>query len=187
MPSAYLVMHDDMGNYMISKKRITNRWWQGALAPAATAVNQAGQFGLPGGGINPAESAYRAAVREFHEESGVDLRAGGEIDTVELVRNHHYVAVDVEVSPQRLRNLCQTANANVQPAPANAETPAGPVRDWEHAEFRIVRGANICKYLGTGLYVIPAHRAAIAQRPAHSQAIDWYRAIGLVIEGQCQP
>jgi hypothetical protein len=59
---------------LVAKKRIINSWWQ-AGPRTRSAVNQAGQWALPGGDCKADEDPEQAALREFKEEIGVELDA----------------------------------------------------------------------------------------------------------------
>ncbi len=56
-----------------------------------------GEWSLPGGRIEPGERAVDAALRELHEETGVEARILGLIDVVDGIfpeAGRHYVLID---------------------------------------------------------------------------------------------
>ena len=57
---------------LIGRKRCFNAWWQSRLQQWGV-VNQAGQWALPGGRIDPGEFPVDQAKKEFKEETGLDL------------------------------------------------------------------------------------------------------------------
>jgi 8-oxo-dGTP pyrophosphatase MutT (NUDIX family) len=67
--------------------------------------NHAGQISMPGGRIEPRDpSPWHAAVRETHEEIGVDLSNSspwGMLDQIYVAASRFYVTAFVAYSPQR--------------------------------------------------------------------------------------
>lgn len=58
---------------------------------------RAGEWSLPGGRIEPSERAVDAALRELHEETGVEAEIVGLIDVVDGIfpeAGMHYVLID---------------------------------------------------------------------------------------------
>jgi len=54
-----------------------------------------GQWSIPGGRIEPGETAAAAALRELREETGVDAELLGLVDVVDYISpDLHYVLVD---------------------------------------------------------------------------------------------
>ena len=56
-----------------------------------------GEWTLPGGRIEPGERAANAALRELHEETGVNAKLGPLIDVVDSISDaggYHYVLID---------------------------------------------------------------------------------------------
>lgn len=54
-----------------------------------------GEWSLPGGRIEPGETANAAALRELHEETGVDAELIGLIDVIDAIfPPYHYVLID---------------------------------------------------------------------------------------------
>lgn len=56
-----------------------------------------GEWSLPGGRIEPGEKAVDAAIRELHEETGIEASIGGLVDVVDGVfpeAGRHYVLID---------------------------------------------------------------------------------------------
>lgn len=62
----YLAVMSDTGGVLIARK---NWYWKGG----STFLNNAGQWVFPGGGVEEGEDRASAAIREFREETNVDL------------------------------------------------------------------------------------------------------------------
>ncbi len=71
-----------------------------------------GQWGFPGGAVEPGESLREAALRELLEETGVHAESLGMVDVVEVRefdgggRHHHYVLIAM---------LCRYLSGNLTP------------------------------------------------------------------------
>ncbi len=70
------------------------------LVRRATPPRQ-GEWSIPGGRIEPGETARAAALRELKEETGIEAELGGVIDVVDAMfktedgdLTHHYVLID---------------------------------------------------------------------------------------------
>ncbi len=80
----YLILTDGE-NCLLSQKRLTNAFYQGRVKtnnrqePIDSVVNQAGQMAPSAGGKVEHGHPVANALREFHEETGIDLLSG-EID-----------------------------------------------------------------------------------------------------------
>lgn len=77
MPSVYVcVTYTDPGGikyFLIAKKNTAARWHQWGAAAGSAIANNPGQHVFPGGELGPGEDARAGAVREFREQTGVDL------------------------------------------------------------------------------------------------------------------
>ena len=133
MPQVYLAILAPQAapwtHALLAKKRVTNRFWKGALQTYTDPVNQAGQWALPGGKqeVNDQGSVHTAARREFREETGVDLqpyyptRPGGGVleehafsgDQTTTIR--FWLAV-LRVTDEQQTNIRTQVNTNVAPA-----------------------------------------------------------------------
>lgn len=182
MPQVYLVVHDNIGNYLITKKRCKNSWWNGKTQSPSSFVNQAGQWALPGGEIEAHdETATKAALREFKQETAIDLidfsPSTGE--TSEIVRDTKYIAIEYEISSEKLIILRDAANSNVQPNPVDINIPNNrDVCDWELAEFKIVHYTSIRLHLGERQaipFIINMNNHILTYPARH--AVDWYGTI----------
>ena len=117
---------------LIAKKRVINRWWRRQLGQPA-AVNQAGQWALPGGAKGGNEDQRAAAKREFQEETGVDLQTdfaahlavedypfnpdGFPMGGNEQAPPQGFSLVVLRVSTARQSHCCATANTSIGPKP----------------------------------------------------------------------
>ncbi|MFC0152776.1 NUDIX domain-containing protein [Xanthomonas dyei] len=164
-------------------------------------VNQAGQWSLPGGRINPGESAEQAARREFSEETGFALENPADFsrdldielkdpggNAFQLVRFKSTAALDgiVDVINRAIRSRVGANRPN-----------ASAVCDWEIASVQRIDRSQLTHYLGVhqplapqtieeGAYV--SAKLAYPPKPGppypttrddtwprrESQAIGWY-------------
>ncbi|MGZ3297851.1 MAG: NUDIX hydrolase [Asticcacaulis sp.] len=54
-----------------------------------------GEWSIPGGRIEPGEALHAAALRELHEETGVEAEIAGLIEVYEIIEpGFHYVLID---------------------------------------------------------------------------------------------
>ena len=78
MPQVYLAILAPQAapwtHALLAKKRVTNRFWKGALQTYTDPVNQAGQWALPGGKMGGTETVHEGAKPEFKEETGYDIQ-----------------------------------------------------------------------------------------------------------------
>lgn len=70
---AFAIIRDDQGRVLISR-RVDNGW-----------------FNLPGGGVEPHESATEGLVREVREETGLEVEAGRLIGLYSKPQKHEIV------------------------------------------------------------------------------------------------
>ena len=179
----YAIFCDKSHNVLIVKKKVKNSWWSGGLCAPAR-VNQAGQWALPGGNLNQDEKPDIGAMREFSEETGIDLKnfPGGTSGAV-IKRTDQYILVCFQLSTAHLNDLCSGINHNVSPKQNNLSTPTGHVVDWELAEARVLRAAEVTQYLGVRQNISPHLDASTprAKKP-DSQKIDWYAEMAEIIK-----
>lgn len=185
-----------------AQRRISG--WAGSQSPRL--VNQAGQWALPGGRMSVAETAERAARREFQEETGVELDAGYAMAYHTLFQtapggaDFYLVCFDLP-GGQDIADLVTRINANLMAQTGWLNRPtAGSVVDWELDAVCTVAQDELSSSLGTYQPVsipdtlrpvpvpMPAGGADIAawerrqRRFAESQSIDWYLRMARYIE-----
>jgi 8-oxo-dGTP pyrophosphatase MutT (NUDIX family) len=197
VPQAYLCIVDGQvanRRVLVTRKRCVNRFWSGAVSANGTVVNQAGQRALPGGGVHHNETAQQAALREFREESGVNVSgdvagplAPPNVATHALTDANGvgFSLVVLVVPAARLDAIRVQAHANVQPHALHPNRPqGGAVRDWEQDGFWAVPKATAVANLGAAVAIPPIHQVAVNNRAAAaawSQATDWYALMGAEI------
>jgi 8-oxo-dGTP pyrophosphatase MutT (NUDIX family) len=186
MSKAYLALHDEKNRFFLVKKRLRNMWWEGHLAAKPTVVNQAGQWALPGGRRGK-ESPEAAALREFLEETGVDLdnfatKTPVVVKTVPGERAADYYLVDLPVKGERLLSICEHVNINLQPSDLEPRRPRGPILDWELDEAVLVSAEHLSGYLGAKQSVPLRLKEDLAAVSLDSQKIDWYRDMALLLQ-----
>ena len=198
--SAYALVTDG-ARYLLTRKRVRNSYWGGVLKTAGQnghdqAVNNAGQFALPGGKVEAVEdngNPVFTAMREMEEETGILLDslhpARTQMVFLDPTAGHHgtaFAVVIFQVAPMALTNLSIQANQNLQPAALNPASPAGGgnprMTCWEHDSVVLVNGANLAGSLGVRVPVADAHIAALIINNHHSQSITWYAAIADTVQ-----
>jgi len=166
----YAVLYDPNNNVLIAQKRASNRFWQGKVQHnGKTSVNQAGQFCLPGGGLEPTDGMKldiaAGARREFKEETGV---------TIDRCPNRHIQpfkedGCEYAMALFEYPNIAALAwiiNVNLQPRTTDAQAPAGTgITDWELSSVRAVPVRDVGLYLG---------RQQGKALHGHRHAINWY-------------
>lgn len=99
-----------------------------------------GEWSLPGGRIEPGERATDAALRELHEETGVQARLLGLIDVVDGVfpeAGRHYVLIDYVAEWTAGEPVAGDDAADAAFMPVEAALAAA---DWSETR-RIIRSA----------------------------------------------
>lgn len=183
MPQAYLVLCGKTSRkYLIAKKRVTSKKFDGQYLTNPQLVNAAGQYALPGGGFNQAKDhdAEAAAFREFAEETGVKLSQ--QIST-EKYEKKPYSFFVLEVDDKDLENICKEASENVRP---DARDPLKPqnrrLKSFEMEGFFLVDPKDISNYLGNYQEIPAEKKPRSYNRSHHTQAINWYGQIAQAIK-----
>lgn len=167
----YLAVQDDERNTVIVRKREFSKWWNGQLTTEESLVSQAGQWALPGGRLAPDESPVLAAIREFGEETAVDL--SGLVDSAMLHECDGYVLVTIRPAP--VLEIVNRINLHVAPNPAYPMVPSCiRIRNWEIQLARLVGVRELERYLGVPQGVSEKVRQAKHGARLYSQLIDWY-------------
>jgi len=190
--SIYLAIADKNGMVMVVKKRIVNSWWEGEIQRSQV-VNQAGQYALPGGRQNGAESRRETAIREFYEETGIDLNHNNEFRVLNdaFILNDYYAVVLGYVP--NIDELSMFINVNIEtndPAALQPPQAYSEVSDWELGLAFRIPVERIEQYLGVQnnhgdeftryRTRLESHR----QRYPYRHSIDWYGEIGSVLSQQ---
>jgi len=207
MPQVYLALRDKDdnpdkdNNYLITQKRLTNNWWKGRESGNATIVNQAGQYSLPGGGMDYYKDKgdpVNTAIREFKEETGINIAK--DVTHVETRSFDQYGApaasdraafhvVVCQTTADRLRGYHDTINKNVAPAQSGPGPANKDVKDWEIGSAHIFSAKELDQHLGVRKELSDEALAELgtckkpgnldcssdkALRGHKTQKIDWY-------------
>ena len=81
-----------------------DRWYLPLTLRPAHLVAHAGQVSLPGGAIEPGETSWQAAVREFHEELGAEglaIEPLGRLSAIYVQASHFRIEPWIGFAPQR--------------------------------------------------------------------------------------
>ena len=168
-----VVCNLELDLFLITKKNVVNRFWEGQLSATDTVVNQAGQYALPGGRIEATETPQMAGSREFLEETGVDLGKFAGTWGEEFSMKDEYTALLYEVEPGTLFQLEILINQNISQR---------NVTDLEHECVVLVGGGAVTQYLGVKVSIPTNFVQAVADETKarqYSQSITWYAAIAV--------
>ncbi|MFO0623228.1 MAG: NUDIX hydrolase [Polyangia bacterium] len=159
----------DWKSILIAQKRIVNDLWGGKKAQAPSLVNQAGQFCLPGGGLEKGLTPEQGAVLEFLEETGVDLNAvlSPRGTKVKEFAKGYFCCVFVMLSVNEMQVVFQAARNNIA---------QGQVKDGE-LERVILAGFPVARFLGNRVALPVEYDKAIQSAKKYSQDVDWYALI----------
>lgn len=159
----------DWKSILIAQKRIVNDLWGGKKAQAPSLVNQAGQFCLPGGGLEKGLTPEQGAVREFLEETGVDLNKvlSPRKTLVKSFAKGYFCCVFVSVSVNEMQVIFQMARNNIA---------QGNVKDGE-LERVILSGFPVARFLGNRVALPMEYDNALKTAKKYSQDVDWYALI----------
>lgn len=166
----YVVVRNDSNKMiLIAQKRQFNSFWGKKRARYASIVNQAGQFCLPGGRVEKTDLSYTAtAIREFKEETGVDLESYAGVSFREFQLAEGFVVVEALVCLGHVFEMENAANNNLQPGQYGKPAGSGVV-DWELSRVIAISDSVATHYLGSRLDV--DDRIDINH---YRQSIDWY-------------
>jgi len=151
-----------------------NEWRMPLIVRHADLAHHGGQVGLPGGLIEPGETALQAALRELHEEIGVPadgIEPLGQFSPLYVYVSNNYVTPWVAVIHRRptfQRNAAEVAEVIELPI-ASLFDPAqiGEFdRQWESAPQRVPYFAFDLHRIWGATAMILAEFAAIAGPPA---------------------
>ena len=164
----------DWKSILIAQKRIVNDLWGGKKAQAPSLVNQAGQFCLPGGGLEKGLTPEQGAVLEFLEETGVDLNAvlSPRGTKVKEFAKGYFCCVFVMLSVNEMQVVFQAARNNIA---------QGQVKDGE-LERVILAGFPVARFLGNRVALPMEYDNALKTAKKYSQDVDWYALIAKDID-----
>ncbi len=211
MASVYLAVVDDQQatrQVLIAKKRCVNSFWGYGVSASGSVVQQAGQWALPGGGLDGRESTWAGAFREFREETGVEVARDATPApnarpwiqptnvTVHALRGPSgqpnvgdldFSLVVLQVSPARLERHRPAGRPNLQPStnPNQQGRPVGPLKDWELELVEVVTKAVAVARLGLAVGIPTNYHTQVAQQAgaqAWTQSVDWYARMGTEID-----
>ncbi|BAT65327.1 NUDIX hydrolase [Pseudomonas aeruginosa] len=170
----YVVVRNNYNKILlIAQKRQMNGFWGGQVG-RDVAVNQAGQYCLPGGRAEQTDLSYTAtALREFQEETGVNLADYAGIQFKEINYGDNFILVEANICLGHIFEIEKLANENLQPT-QNSRPASSAVVDWELSRVIAVSDSVVDRYLGVRV-TDPRNKIGPS---GHRHAIDWYGWVG---------
>jgi len=182
MPQTYISVIDTEGNVLVARKKVYGTFFKGKPinkeTPPYQVLNGAGQYVFNGGKLDYGEKPEAGALREFKEETGIDLETiGGKILKTEKINNAFYFTVFC-LSSEKLNEFAESINGNIH------KGLDGGIIDDELSEVCVVKIINAGKLLGVRQKLEPKDQGNVDHyingkgpyKKSHkdSQSIDWY-------------
>jgi 8-oxo-dGTP pyrophosphatase MutT (NUDIX family) len=181
MPYAYAVVWTNGGgarHVLLATKRFTGSRFAGAPVAPPVLLHGAGQACFPGGLINVGEAAQAAALREFHEETGVDLAAPLAVAAYHVAHLHLINRVGYSTLYVQLAAL---ADLNQLVADINANIALNVPLDQEQDQVQVVAEVNVAALLGpsalipvAGWYPPPRMAQLVGAFSIHQVGVGWH-------------
>lgn len=148
MPYAYALIWCNGGggrHLLVATKRFTSTRFGGAPVAPPRLLHGAGQACFPGGQVNPGEAAQAAALREFLEETGVDLTTPAAVATYHVAHQHVIAGAGFSTLYVQLTAL---ADLNQLAADINLNIGNNTPADQELAQVQVVAEAAAAALFG---------------------------------------
>ncbi len=186
MPSTYLIVIDVAGRALLLRKKVYGQFFNhkpiGKESPPFQVLNAAGQFVCSGGELAGGEKPSDGAIREFWEETGIQLAKIRAKVIEEKKFDGYYLTVCKADTVQILDDL-------VAQIVANRQAGNKIIADDEIEQVMVVKITALPEYLGksrtltdpeqkdVNFYVTGTGPYAGQKPKKYSQAIDWYGEI----------